>query len=283
MLGGRCLCGAVAFEISGKLGPAAYCHCAQCRRASGSAFAANADVRVKYLRWRRGRERIREYESSPGKFRAFCSDCGSPVYSRRSARADVVRIRLGTLEADPERRAVAHGHVASKAPWFEITDSLPRFADDIPTLDALPGRLLGIATRTAPGAPMRELDAAEITTHSGVAGDARGRPGARQVTVIAREGWRDACRELGTELPWTARRANLLVEGLALETSTGRRLRIGSARLEVCAEADPCRAMDARHAGLRAALVPRWRGGVTCRVLESGRAAHGDAAWWEPA
>jgi MOSC domain-containing protein YiiM len=273
----------VAFEISGKLGPVAYCHCDQCRRASGSAFAANADVRVKYLRWSRGRELIREFESSPGKFRAFCSACGSPMYSRRAARADIVRIRLGTLDGDPERRVAAHGHVASKAPWFEITDALPRFPGDIPPLDAKPGRLLGIATRTASSAPMSVLETAEVTTQAGVAGDVRGKPGSRQVTIVAREAWEDACRELGTELPWTTRRANLLVEGLSLVKTAGRRLRIGSVRLEVCAETDPCRVMDAQRPGLRAALTPDWRGGVSCRVLESGYVASGDAAWWEPA
>ena len=98
---GRCLCGAVQFEIDGRLGPAIYCHCSQCRRASGSAFAANASVRARYLRFRSGRDAIREYESTPGKFRAFCSRCGSPVYSRLASDPETFRIRLGTLDGDP--------------------------------------------------------------------------------------------------------------------------------------------------------------------------------------
>ncbi len=59
---------------------------------------------------------------------AFCGRCGSPIYSRREATPDVLRIRLGLLNDDPERRALAHFWVGSKAPWFEIADNLPRFA-----------------------------------------------------------------------------------------------------------------------------------------------------------
>jgi hypothetical protein len=131
MLSGRCLCGSVRYELHGKVGPVAYCHCRMCQRANGSAFAANAPVRARYLAWIAGRDTIVEYESSPGKFRAFCPKCGSPVYSRRASEPDVFRIRLGTLDGDPERRPFAHFWVSSKAPWFEITDDLPQYPADV--------------------------------------------------------------------------------------------------------------------------------------------------------
>jgi hypothetical protein len=127
----NCLCGGVRIEISGKLGPVVYCHCSRCRKASGTAFAANADVRRKYWKFVSGEDIIRELESSPGVFRAFCSCCGSPIYSRRSATPDVLRLRLGILNEDPERRSLAHFHVGSKAAWFEIADDLPQFAEGV--------------------------------------------------------------------------------------------------------------------------------------------------------
>jgi hypothetical protein len=129
MLTGNCLCGTVRFELHGKPGPFAYCHCTMCQRASGSAFGANVPVRARYLKWVSGLESIAEYESSPGKFRAFCRSCGSPVYSRRDAEPDSFRIRLGTLNGDPERRAFGHFWVASKAAWFEIADALPQYPE----------------------------------------------------------------------------------------------------------------------------------------------------------
>lgn len=127
VLTGRCLCGAVRYEVHGKPGPVAYCHCRTCRRANGTAFAANAPVRARYLKWISGREGIREYESSPGKMRAFCSQCGSPIYSRTVDDPETFRIRLGTLDGDPGRRAFAHFWVSEKAPWFELTDELPKY------------------------------------------------------------------------------------------------------------------------------------------------------------
>ena len=132
MLEGGCLCGGVRFRVTGKLGPAGCCHCKQCQRASGSAFASNAPTRTRYFALTSGAELVTEYESSPGKYRAFCSRCGSPVYSRRDSEPELRRLRLGTLDSDPERRPLAHVWVSAKAPWHEITDSLPQLAEGLP-------------------------------------------------------------------------------------------------------------------------------------------------------
>ena len=128
---------------------------------------------------------------------------------------------------------------------------------------------------------MEELDAADITLERGVGADSRGKQRKRQVTVLAREDWEAACATAGVTLPWTTRRANLLVEGVALEGTKGRRLRVGTALLEVTAETDPCSRMDDAHAGLRAALEPGWRGGASCRVIEAGAVKPGDPVRWE--
>ena len=122
----ECLCGGIQIRVGGKVGPIVYCHCSRCRKAGGSAFGANADVRSKY--WSISGERlVTEFESSPGVFRAFCSRCGSPIYSRREGDPETYRLRLGLLDDDPERRPLAHFWVGSRAQWFEITDSLPQF------------------------------------------------------------------------------------------------------------------------------------------------------------
>jgi uncharacterized protein (DUF952 family) len=128
MITARCLCESVRFAIGGRFGPVVYCHCTQCRRASGSAFAANADVKVADVQWIAGRDGTSEYEASPGNFRVFCPRCGSPLYSRSVSDPTRIRVRLGALDGDPERRSLAHVWVGSKAPWFEITDASPRFA-----------------------------------------------------------------------------------------------------------------------------------------------------------
>lgn len=132
MLEGGCLCGGVRYRVNGKLGPTGYCHCKQCQRATGSAFAVNADVREKYFELLSGADLVREYESSPRKYRAFCSRCGSPVYSRSDDRPEVRRVRLGSLDSDPGRRPLVHVWVDSKAPWYEIHDALPQYPEGLP-------------------------------------------------------------------------------------------------------------------------------------------------------
>ncbi len=147
---------------------------------------------------------------------------------------------------------------------------------------AAAGRIVGIARRAAPRAPMEELARARLTPAAGVEGDSRGHArGARrrQVTLLARADWDAALAELGAvAAPWTLRRANLLVEGLALPRGEGARLQLGAeCILELTGECDPCSRMDAQLPGLAAALAPAWRGGRTARVLAAGQVALGDA------
>jgi hypothetical protein len=126
-LQGGCLCGAVRYEIAaGALGRIVLCHCGQCRKAQGSAFAAVAPVRTADFRLLAGIGALRGYESSPGKWRSFCAHCGSPIHSRRDGLPEWVRVRVGTLDEPMAGRPVAHIHVASKAPWWEICDELPQ-------------------------------------------------------------------------------------------------------------------------------------------------------------
>ncbi|MBK7976024.1 MAG: MOSC domain-containing protein [Deltaproteobacteria bacterium] len=144
------------------------------------------------------------------------------------------------------------------------------------------GTVLAIARKPRHGAPMVAIDGAAITTERGLEGNANGRPGRRQLTVLTREGWEAACRVLGREVPWTTRRANVLVEGLELVGRVGWRLTIGAVMLEITGETTPCSRMDAQVAGLTAALAPEWRAGVTCRVLQGGEIGRGDAVTLEP-
>ena len=137
------------------------------------------------------------------------------------------------------------------------------------------GKLAGIARAARKRAPMAETGEAEVSVALGVVGDARGTKAGRQVTVLFREGWESACRDLGVSLPWVTRRANLLVEGVAIPREGGR-LAIGQVLLEVTDETKPCQVMEAAHRGLRRALTPEWRGGVTCKVVQGGTIRVGD-------
>lgn len=130
--------------------------------------------------------------------------------------------------------------------------------------------LRGIAVRSASRAPMREVQEASVTVTDGIVEDYRG-AGRRQITFIDAGQWRQVGDELGVDLPWHTRRANLLVDGLDLPSTVGSRLRIGDCLFEIHGETEPCERMDELQAGLRAGLTPEMRGGVWGKVLESGQ------------
>lgn len=132
---GSCLCGGIRYAIEGELAPIQVCHCEQCRKAQGTPFATNIPVAASAFRFVQGEQLLSEFESSPGKRRAFCSRCGSPVISRRDDKPHTVRVRAGTLDAELETRPIAHFHTASKCNWWPIEDGLPRFEHG-----ATPGR-----------------------------------------------------------------------------------------------------------------------------------------------
>tara|TARA_R110002153_G_scaffold6556_21_gene30096 strand:+ start:5152 stop:5589 length:438 start_codon:yes stop_codon:yes gene_type:complete len=138
-------------------------------------------------------------------------------------------------------------------------------------------QLLDIAFRTKSRAPMETKVETMVSKVAGVEDDFRGKPGKRQVTVLSLEQWQLACAELETSLPWTVRRANLLLEGVSFDaTMVGKQIKIGQLILLITRETDPCPRMDAQHQGLTQALTPDWRGGVCCRVIADGRVKIGD-------
>ena len=125
---GSCLCGTVKYEIRGNLGPAIYCHCSRCRKATATAFATNAPAAASDFVVIEGESTLKAFESSPGVHRFFCSNCGSPIISRRDAMPDVVRLRVATLDTPLPAPPIAHYFVGSKAQWYEIHDDLPQIA-----------------------------------------------------------------------------------------------------------------------------------------------------------
>jgi len=148
------------------------------------------------------------------------------------------------------------------------------------------GRLGGIARHGRSRGPIETLQHVSVSCELGIRGDLRGaiRPGGkgrRQISLIEAESWDAALADLALTadriLPWQDRRANLLVQGIRLPREAGKVIAIGaSLRIEVTCECDPCSRMDEILPGLKAALLPDWRGGVLGRVLTDGDIAIGD-------
>jgi MOSC domain-containing protein YiiM len=137
------------------------------------------------------------------------------------------------------------------------------------------GIIKGIAVRDASRAPMQEQQQVEVTLQQGIVQDYRG-TGLRQVTFLDAGQWQEVLDELGVELPWYTRRANVLVEGIDLPATVGRRLQAGACRFAIGGETTPCQRMDELQPGLRRILTPALRGGVWGKVLQGGVLSVGD-------
>jgi hypothetical protein len=125
---GSCLCGAIAWEVTGKPGLMMNCHCSRCRRARGAAHATNAFYKLDQFRWLRGEGADASFKVPDAQYftQHFCPRCGSPT-PRLMEKFNRVMIPAGGFDTDPGAQPTANIFATSKAAWFEITDGLPQF------------------------------------------------------------------------------------------------------------------------------------------------------------
>jgi hypothetical protein len=128
--GGSCLCGAISYHLSGPYRFFKYCHCSRCRKATGSAFAANILVPADQFSWQSGEDLLRHFElaAASGFSTGFCDRCGSRMpWVTRDGRW--VLVPAGTLDEDPDARPEKNIFWDSRAPWYEGTEALPAFPE----------------------------------------------------------------------------------------------------------------------------------------------------------
>ena len=120
---GGCRCGLVRFEASAEPFYASYCHCSDCRHASGAPVAAfvgfyTADVRYAGTRGA-------SYGQAPVK-RSFCTTCGAPIAYTDDRLADQIFFMLGAMDRPENYPPSVHGYVREELPFFHLADGLPR-------------------------------------------------------------------------------------------------------------------------------------------------------------
>ena len=126
---GRCLCGGVEYTL-GEPVRMYNCHCSRCRRARSAAHTTNLFTTLEGFAYTKGEELISDFQFPGAQYFgvAFCSTCGGSVARHSTARKMAV-IPAGVLDHDPGMHPQANIFVESKAPWYEITDGLPQFAE----------------------------------------------------------------------------------------------------------------------------------------------------------
>ena len=122
---GSCLCGTVAFAVSGAFDAFYLCHCSRCRKDTGSAHAANLFARAGELKWMAGADAVRTFKL-PGTrhTKAFCSSCGSALPFMGEG---FVVVPAGSLVGDAPRGPQAHLFAGSRASWDHDLEQLPAF------------------------------------------------------------------------------------------------------------------------------------------------------------
>lgn len=132
-LRGSCLCGGVAFALTEPFRIVHNCHCSRCRQARAAAHATNGFVSATAVEILHGEDLIETFRLPGAQFfaQSFCRCCGSAL-PRRDPTRGIANVPLSSLDDDPGRGADDHIFTASKAPWWEIADTLPRF-EEAPT------------------------------------------------------------------------------------------------------------------------------------------------------
>ena len=129
---GGCMCGAVRYELKGDSEWTGFCHCESCRSHTGAPIVAFVTFPFERVKWTSGERSL--YESSPGRFRAFCCDCGTPLTwevgpgSGSTFWGDrrIVEIHISTLDNPDSFKPTEHVFHGERITWFDTSDELPR-------------------------------------------------------------------------------------------------------------------------------------------------------------
>ncbi len=131
-LEGRCACGAITYQLTGQPLIVNACHCRDCQRLTGSAFAVNL--------WME-RKAVEAHGPEPKTFRLaggsgrphdvfYCGECGTYLWSRyHGAPGDFVFVRAGTLDNPGAVKPDVHIFTRTKVPWLELPEGVPSFKE----------------------------------------------------------------------------------------------------------------------------------------------------------
>jgi hypothetical protein len=125
-LTGRCACGVVRYTLSSVPFDAGWCHCRTCQLNSGAPGMVFASVPAGHLTFTEGADKVKSFRSSSFGHRRFCGECGTPFTMEVDHQPETVDFSVATLDAPEQVQPGFHIFWASRIPWFEPGDALPR-------------------------------------------------------------------------------------------------------------------------------------------------------------
>jgi hypothetical protein len=122
---GGCLCGQVRYEVTGDPVRVVNCHCDDCRRVTGAAFATNVFVNADELKITQGEPRAFEHVSDSGKKRnkEFCPNCGSQLFSYTIG-SPLKSLKVGSVDDARFLKPTANLYWSRVLPCAHLSDDL---------------------------------------------------------------------------------------------------------------------------------------------------------------
>ncbi len=126
---GSCLCGAVRYEVTGEPVRVAQCHCDDCRRATGSAFATNVFVEENNLNVLQGSTTSYQHTADSGSMmtKEFCATCGSQLFGSGSGSPGIKNVKIGTIDNVGEIRPQIEVYTSKSLPYTPPLDFTDKF------------------------------------------------------------------------------------------------------------------------------------------------------------
>jgi hypothetical protein len=126
---GGCLCGAVRYTAEAGPTSATVCHCRDCQKFTGSAFAALVRVTKESLTIE---GTLKTFTSLGGSgnpiLRHFCPECGSSIAEEPGTRPGMIILNVGTFDDPTVAKAGREIFRDDALPWIEVHGEIPRFA-----------------------------------------------------------------------------------------------------------------------------------------------------------
>jgi hypothetical protein len=125
---GGCACGSIRYVCARAPVAMLNCHCRDCQRSSGAPYASgfivlSSDVEIT------GTPKTYTVRAGSGSLatRDFCSDCGTPLFTRGEASREFMSIRFPTLDRPSEFRPMLDIWTSSAAPWVCLSPEIPHY------------------------------------------------------------------------------------------------------------------------------------------------------------
>lgn len=126
---GGCYCGRLRYRVTGQPNAVNACHCRDCQRLTGSAFAINAMFKTRAVEELGESWSHRDVVGAELGSRSWrCADCGVLLFADHPIFGDSMRfVRIGTLDDGRDLEPDAHYFVRSKHPWVVIPPGVPSY------------------------------------------------------------------------------------------------------------------------------------------------------------